>query len=91
MGEAAPSESKYHIYIFQGFTSSSGKALSDGHEKRGKWEIYISRMKRFRPKDLPRASPLNFSKALRDVNGIPLLLLASEMISGRLFVFVFLL
>ena len=35
--------SKYHIYIFQGFRS---RALSDGHEKRGKWEIYISRMKR---------------------------------------------
>ena len=33
-----------HISLFQGFT----QALSGfGQEKRGKWEIYISRMKRF--------------------------------------------
>ena len=45
---------QYHIYIFQGFRSRVAKHIQqqhclpdDGHEKRGKLEIYISRMKRF--------------------------------------------
>ena len=48
--EKDSSSSKYHIYIFQGFRSSQAPLSDDGHEKRGKLEIYISRMKRFEQK-----------------------------------------